>query len=180
MTWKTIDNIEYVITKIALVLALLLLISGCTEEKQVWGNGDPPDDYIAIFGNDNTARLNKAQNDLINRHDALFFGVDTEQGHQPGLIDFFNILQARVTKLEVVDPNEIPDINARLDKLETVVAEELVEHGDLLFKTAKRMIAVDNPIEGHLRWVKDNPQWVWQDKGHLEFYDGKCWIKVKD
>lgn len=43
-----------------------------------------------------------------------------------------------IQSLHAVDPNEVP-IEDRVEKLETVVAEELVQHGNLLLETWKKV-----------------------------------------
>lgn len=43
------------------IVALTIMLAGCTD-TQKFGKGDPPDDYVAMFGNDNGARLNFIQN----------------------------------------------------------------------------------------------------------------------
>jgi hypothetical protein len=48
-----------------IMLALLCLtLTGCTE-TQKFGNGDPSAEYISMFGNDNTDRLNWTQEQRI-------------------------------------------------------------------------------------------------------------------
>ncbi len=58
-----------VIAIIFMVLTLLTL-SGCKESQQVeqtpvWGKGDLPPHWIEYFGNDNTARLDFKQSQII-------------------------------------------------------------------------------------------------------------------
>ncbi len=99
-----------------ILICLLLIFAGCNESQKTWGKGELPADYVALFGDDNTARLNKAQNDLLNKHQALLRGIDREDGsHINGIVDLVLNLQSRVTALEAVDPN---DVSIRLDELE--------------------------------------------------------------
>ncbi len=82
-----------------------------SDAPPVWGKGELPADYVSFFGTDNAARLNKAQNDMLNRHQAVIHGLDqTEDGktvHINGLVDMVLNLQRRVDMLEAVDPNDV-------------------------------------------------------------------------
>ncbi len=82
-----------------------------SNEPPVWGKGELPADYVDFFGTDNAARLNKAQSDMLNRHQVVIHGLDRtkegENSHMNGLIDMVVNLQNRVKVLEAVDPNEI-------------------------------------------------------------------------
>lgn len=107
--------------KLVLIGVLLLLVvslTGCNEpEKKVWGKGELPPDFTSFFGTDNNARLNKAQNDMLNKHEALILGVDNvkdgKKVHTNGIIDLMRNLQGRVAALEAVDPNALePRIKA--------------------------------------------------------------------
>ena len=73
---------------------VLMLLSGCQDEQQngskVWGDGNPPADYVQMFGDDNIARLNFVQNEFINRHNQV-------------LIE----LQTRIQALEMENPAEL-------------------------------------------------------------------------
>jgi hypothetical protein len=86
---------------LALVLGLALLLYGCEEaqktETPVWGQGELTPEYTVYFGNDNGARLDWMQNQVIS-----------------------NIGQ-RVLALEG-DPNSIP-VQQRLEYLERQVHE---------------------------------------------------------
>lgn len=77
----------------------------------VWGKGELPADFAGFFGTDNNARLNKAQNDILNKHHVVIHGMDrTKDGkkvHLNGIIDLVGQLDARLTVLEAVDPNEV-------------------------------------------------------------------------
>ncbi len=110
-------RLPIIISLIAILLALITMLAGCTEEKK-WGKGELPADYVSFFGDDNGARLNKAQNDMLNRHQAILHGLDTKDGHANGLVDYYNMLNNRVAALEAVDPNEIANINTRIGDLE--------------------------------------------------------------
>lgn len=108
-------------TLITVVLAVLMLIAGCEEEQVKWGQGDPPEKWQSDFGNDNIARLNFVQSNLIDNHQKLFFGFDQagpdgkpildregKAARVPGLIEYINALEARINALHT-DPNT-PDI----------------------------------------------------------------------
>ncbi len=97
------------------IISILIcaLLSGCVEEQAktpVWGKGELTPEYIALFGDDNGARLNKAQNDLLNKHDALLRGLnqttDGKTTHMNGIVDIMLNLKSRVKALEAVDPND--------------------------------------------------------------------------
>lgn len=101
------------------MLAVVALVWGCneTQQRQVWGQGDPPAAWQDMFGNENIARLNFVQSNVINRNQGVIFGIDTEgvdgkPVHKRGLIERVTKLEGleeRVRKLEeasVVDPNE--------------------------------------------------------------------------
>ncbi len=98
---------------IVTIIALVLLLTGCNEQSKqpVWGKGKLSPEYVWYFGDNNTARLNKAQNDLLNKHQVLLHGMnETVKGkttHIPGVIDIMLNLQGRIEALEAVDPNEI-------------------------------------------------------------------------
>ena len=73
----------------------MFLLTGCTEGQQVeqapvWGEGELPAEYQAIFGNDNVARLVYMQNQVQNRHAAVI-----------------RELAIRVLTMEGVDPNDV-------------------------------------------------------------------------
>ncbi len=93
------------------LLAISFLASGCVESQKVWGKGELPADYVSYFGDDNTARLNKAQSDMLNRHNAVIHGLDQVKDGKKvrisGLVDYVNTLDARLKVLEAVDPNEV-------------------------------------------------------------------------
>ncbi len=110
-------NIDMILATIAVIVICLIMAftSGCTEEQQapkVWGKGELPADFASFFGTDNNARLDKAQSDMLNRHQAVIHGLDqTKDGkkiHIAGLVDFIVNLENRVKVLEAVDPNEVP------------------------------------------------------------------------
>ena len=106
-------KLEILIVMVVLA-GVAFILSGCQESQQpkVWGKGELPADYIEMFGTSNAARLNYAQNDMINKHEALLRGLDNEKDktHQNGVIDILLNLQKRVEVLEaaaVVGPNEV-------------------------------------------------------------------------
>ena len=88
--------------KIVILIAVLvlMLLAGCEEQNRskVWGNGDLPADYVQTFGNDNTARLNFVQNQVINNHEKaiteLLERVQTLEAENPAE------LACRVRKIE--------------------------------------------------------------------------------
>lgn len=107
---------DVVLAALAVIAICLMMafMSGCVEEERtskVWGDGELPADFISFFGTDNGARLDKAQNDMLNRHQAVIHGVDQTEGdkkkHIPGLVDIVMALDRRVKALEAVDPNEV-------------------------------------------------------------------------
>ena len=61
--------------ELCLVMVILLVLSllavGCGEEKQKWGQGDPPIDYRVTFGNGNLARLVFLQTERINQQNEV-------------------------------------------------------------------------------------------------------------
>ena len=142
--------------KITIISILIcILLSGCTEaQKQpVWGTGELPADYVSFFGEDNTARLNKAQNDLLNKHEVLLRGINqTKDGkvtHINGVIDLIVNLESRVKALEVSDANAfIPHT-----------------HADIPLTYPDK--------EGMVRYVFTDSS---GDKGRLEVHNGNEWI----
>ena len=50
-----------------MVGTMLYFMSGC-QESQRWGQGNPPAEYQALFGNDNTARLNFKQQQTLDTY----------------------------------------------------------------------------------------------------------------
>jgi len=65
---------------IAMVI-LALLFGGCTESKApVWGKGDLPAEYVDMFGQGNSARLDWVQNKAI---DNLVRRVAALEGNDP-------------------------------------------------------------------------------------------------
>ena len=56
---------------VIMVMAICVLVPGCADEQRsdpkVFGQGNPPAEYVAMFGNDNGARLDHMQNQTINR-----------------------------------------------------------------------------------------------------------------
>ncbi len=97
--------------KLILLFLLLGFLTGCNESQKKWGKGELPADYVSYFGDGNNARLNKAQNDMLNKHEALILGLnqvkDGKKVHSNGLLDLVLSLQKRVDALEAVDPNEV-------------------------------------------------------------------------
>lgn len=79
-----------------IVLAMIVLtiaLTGCQEEKKVWGNGNPPLEYQEMFGNSNTARLDFVQTEQLNQVRAMIYGTtETDKAgnvtrKKPGLIE---------------------------------------------------------------------------------------------
>ena len=91
-----------------IILIAILLVAGCNEtvkSSPVWGTGELTPEYIKFFGKDNTARLNKVQNDLINKHELLFYGQNKKIGegqtaHTNGVIDILINFEKQIKKLE--------------------------------------------------------------------------------
>jgi hypothetical protein len=46
------------------LMMLICIITGCADDQK-YGKGDPPDEYVSMFGNDNGARLDFMQNQDI-------------------------------------------------------------------------------------------------------------------
>lgn len=55
------------------VLLIAMLVVGCQEQNtaKVWGQGDPDQNHIKYFGNDNLSRLCYVQTNTINRQGQL-------------------------------------------------------------------------------------------------------------
>ena len=104
-------NIAWAAIGIVIVCLVMAMTSGCGESQQapVWGKGELPADYVSFFGDDNNARLDRAQSDMLNRHQVVIHGIertkDGETERIPGLIDAIVQLDARLKVLEAVDPN---------------------------------------------------------------------------
>jgi hypothetical protein len=117
---KRKTDIALAAVAIILVCLFMAFTSGCIEEQQtpkVWGNGELPEDFVSFFGTGNNARLNKAQNDLLNMHNVTIHGMDQMKDgkttHIPGITDYLAQFDARLKMLEAVDPNaSIPRIEA--------------------------------------------------------------------
>ena len=150
---------------VLLVIAGACFLSGCTE-TQKWATGDPPVDYIANFGNDNIARLAFVQGQRIDEHRILIRGLDGKDDagnptHQPGIVDYLADFDRRLRLLEDQNTVALDEIEQRVATLETM------------------NLGPDDPIEGHLRWIRSKPALRGREKGHLEFYDGKEWKAVE-
>ena len=101
--------------KVYILLLLCLLVAGCNEAQR-WGNGETPDHWQKSFGDDNTARLDFVQMQMLEKHEVLLKGINvpdpndkTKTIHQNGLVDYIVHLLNRVQALEekeVIDPNE--------------------------------------------------------------------------
>ena len=117
--------------KVMLILAAVLLLAGCVEQEkpQQWGQGNPPDRWQQTFGNDNIARLNYVQSEMLNNHQRVIYGsnasgpegkpiLDREgkPTRVPGIIEYLNSIEAAIRKLHPpADPNEIT-----LDKVKSL------------------------------------------------------------
>ncbi len=121
---------------IVCLLVISFLASGCVETQKVWGKGELPADWVAMFGDDNPSRLNKAQNDMLNRHEVLILGLDQvkdgKETHLAGLVDYVNILNARLTALEAVDPNALLPRIGKLERLTRFMSEHDPNPADAL------------------------------------------------
>jgi len=54
------------------MVVIAALVGGCTESKApVWGKGELPAEYTSIFGNNNGARLDYVQNQMIDKHNKV-------------------------------------------------------------------------------------------------------------
>ena len=83
-------------------------------EPPVWGNGDLPAKYTANFGNDNGARLNYVQNQMIDKHNKIIAEI-----------------ARRVIAIES-DPN---DLDARITALESIqVYDDIGPDGTMYFR----------------------------------------------
>jgi len=74
---------------VVVVLILLTCLAGCNEPQKIWGQGETTPEYQEMFGNDNMARLNFEQVNIINRHEAILKEVSR-----------------RILLLEGKDPND--------------------------------------------------------------------------
>ena len=106
-------------TRTLILVVVLAALAGCNEETQSkWGKGDPPDQWQETFGNNNTARLDYVQSQLLNSIQRLLIGynqldpdgkpiLDREgkAARVQGLVEYINGLDARLTALEP-DPIE--------------------------------------------------------------------------
>ena len=79
---RTIKTMLWVV-----MVVVICFVTGCADDQK-YGQGDPPDDYIAMFGNGNGSRLDFVQNQTINK-----------------LGNALAELSERVKVLEIVDPN---------------------------------------------------------------------------
>ena len=92
---------------VVVFLSIMLVTSIDKHDKTpVWGKGELKPEFVEYFGDGNNARLNKAQNDAINKHSALLHGVDSKGVRHKGIIYIMKNLEARLKVLEAVDPNK--------------------------------------------------------------------------
>lgn len=116
-------------TLITVVILALVFMAGCQEEQGKWGKGDPPDGWQVSFGNDNIARLNFLQSQLIDSQQKLLYGYNhTDPDGKPtldkegkparviGVVEYLNAVGARVESWP--DPNVIEDLTERIKALE--------------------------------------------------------------
>lgn len=92
---------------IVALVVISILLAGCQEEQKskVWGKGELPAPWRELFGKDNISRLNFAQTEASNRHQALIFGVNVKDPNgQPvrkrGLIERVKALEEQIEALE--------------------------------------------------------------------------------
>ena len=98
--------------KIKAFMAIVILLAGAgcqdeqkTPETKIWGNGEPPGQWKEYFGNDNTARLNFLQAQIIDRHSKQIAELIKSNSKQHEIMGKSDIdLYKRVRKLE--DPNK--------------------------------------------------------------------------
>jgi hypothetical protein len=116
----------FIVSGLALMTIGLALIPGCfeeTQQKKVWGKGEPPAAWQGWFGNDNTARLDFVQSQTIDRIQAVMYGLNItdpngQTVHKRGLIERITTLESlseQVRKLE--DTNII--LRKQIEELET-------------------------------------------------------------
>ena len=74
---------------IIIILSIMQAISIRKAKPPVWGKGDLPDAFQKNFGNDNGARLDFVQNQVLDKHAKVIAEI-----------------AKRVLALEAVDPNE--------------------------------------------------------------------------
>lgn len=112
-----------------IVMVTATLLAGCQESQRVWGQGELPVDYQEMFGNSNSARLDYAQTQIINRHNGIIYGFDTKDpNEQPvrkrGLIERVTALESleeRVRKLEKAEKKHIAiDVIKNADVLDNL------------------------------------------------------------
>ena len=99
-----------------ILMLVLVVLSGCTE-SQKYGTGDPPDEYIEIFGNDNTARLNFMQGKAIDKLGMNVYGFShTDKAGKvtttQGLNERVAILEAEVLSL-MKEPSRVVEISGK-------------------------------------------------------------------
>ncbi len=168
---KTWQNILATIGTILLLVAVVMFLFGCNQQNKtkVWGRGELPANYISFFGSDNTARLNKAQNDLLNKHEVLLRGIDVNdvngvKVHRNGLVDYIVALVNKVNRLEqlTVDPNE-PTLESRIKTLEKNISNQpdgiasyaqCIEYYELVSKKLKETTSRINKRLGNLETTR--------------------------
>lgn len=52
---------------VLLLIVLTIALTGCQEEKKVWGKGELPADWIETFGDDNQSRLLYVESQIIDK-----------------------------------------------------------------------------------------------------------------
>lgn len=112
------------------LMVLLLCLSGCQEQ---WGQGDPPTEWQATFGNDNLARLNFVQTKGFNEHQVILHGIDTKDPNgrpvrRTGVIEVLITLEERINQFESLNAQQhkklgetVIGIHKRVEELEKVM-----------------------------------------------------------
>ncbi len=94
-------------------LAGLFLCIGCNEsqvvqDRPVWAKGELPDDWVEYFGDDNGARMDYAQSQVINSQTALIHGSTVKDAnglsvHKAGLIVRLTALEGLIARIEKLE-----------------------------------------------------------------------------
>lgn len=107
-------------------ILLALVVGGCNEAQQVpqqrWGQGELPEDWQNTFGNDNLARLNFAQTQRINQHQALIFGGSIKDPNgqtvrKRGFIERITTLEALEDRVRKLEKANMDTLGASYDEL---------------------------------------------------------------
>ena len=112
------------ILMLMLLCIVAMIAGGCVEQakKPLYGNGELPAHWIAMFGDDNVARVDYVQAQMLDQVRANIYGIDQkdESGkviHKRGIIERIMALEDKVTEMNkkpeavaIVEPNEVTDL----------------------------------------------------------------------